>query len=243
MASSQQPGQRPSDGSARAKQSEQAIKRTPGKTSQNRTSRPGQSSRQAQSPSQRSAQRRDERSQQRSANARAATKTEQRNTDQASPASRKLLPKGVRLTRRAMALIAVAAVLAFGYVQTLRVYLTLQSEISAAKLEIQQREDAIRSLQEELKAWQDPDYVKMQARDRLGWVVPGEVGYRVIGPDGKPYGGGVQIDQAGRLPANEHAKTWWERLWGSTRAADDPAPATPAPERTIPAPTSSESPR
>lgn len=242
MASSQQPGQRPSDDSARAKQPQQAPKRTSNKAAQNRPGRPGQSSRQAQSPSQRSAQRRDERSQLRSEHARAATKTEQRKTEQ-SPASRKFLPKSVRLTRRAMALIAVAAVLAFGYVQTLRVHLTLQSEISAAKLEIQQREDAIRSLQEELKAWQDPDYVKMQARDRLGWVVPGEVGYRVIGPDGKPYGGGVQIDQAGRLPANEHAKTWWERLWGSTRAADEPAPASPAPERTIPAPTSSESPR
>lgn len=235
MAAGRQPGQRPADRPAAHSKSSSAHRAS--------RDRAGQSARQAQGPSQRSAERRDERSQRRSEHARAATKTEQSRPEAREHTSRRLLPRGIRLTRRAMALVAVAAVLMVGYLQTLRVHLTLESEISAVKLEIQQREDAIASLQEELAAWQDPDYVKMQARDRLGWVVPGETGYRVIGPDGKPYGGGVQIEQAGRLPANEHAKTWWERLWGSTRAADDPAPASPFPERTIPAPTGTETPR
>lgn len=199
--------------------------------------------RSAQSPSRRSAERRDERSHRRAEQARSGTKITQ--SEPKAPSAgpqRKLLPKGIRLTRRALALFAVATLLLVAYMQTLRVYLTVQSQLSATRQEIQQREDAIRSLEEELAAWQDPEYVKIQARERLGWVVPGEVGYRVIGPDGKPYGGGVQIEQAGRLPANEHQKTWWERLWGSTRAADDPEPV-PTPQKTISAPTSEQTPR
>ena len=35
--------------------------------------------------------------------------------------------------------------------------------------------------------------MKTQARERLGWVVPGEIGYKVVGADGKPLGGGAKI--------------------------------------------------
>ena len=50
-------------------------------------------------------------------------------------------------------------------------------------------------------AGHDPDYVRTQARERLGWVVPGETGYRVVGADGKPLGGGLRSSPRRLRPA------------------------------------------
>lgn len=137
-----------------------------------------------------------------------------------------------RVTNRAIALVAVFVVLALTYGNSLRVYLTQQQAIAVAQAEIAQRSQSISQLQDELKRWQDPAYVKAQARTRLGWAMPGEVGYKVLGPDGKPLGGGlVEIDSQSTTPAGEHPSTWYERVWGSVQAADHPAPAKPDPNQ------------
>lgn len=133
--------------------------------------------------------------------------------------------RGITLTRRAIAVLVVLFILLFSYLNSLRVYLRQQQQISQTQVEIRERQDEIARLEDEKKRWQDPNYVKAQARSRLGWVVPGEVGYKVIGPDGKPLGGGAELDTEKKLPTDEHATTWWERLLGSIKAADEPTPA------------------
>lgn len=153
--------------------------------------------------------------------------------------------RGVGLTQRALALMVVAAVMVLSMASSLRVYLRQEEQTATARAQIAEREAAIADLQQEVERWKDPNYVRAQARDRLGWVMPGEVGYRVIGPDGKPLGGGSTIQGSSSLPAGEHRTTWWERLDGSIAAADAPlpggqetsppvitAPATPTPTPT-----------
>lgn len=130
---------------------------------------------------------------------------------------------GLRITQRALILGVVLVVLLVSYATTLRVYFNQQFHIAQARQQIAAHEQAISDLEDEVKRWQDPEYVKIQARARLGWVVPGEIGFRVIGPDGKPFGGGSEIGTA-RLPEGEHAKTWWDRMWVSVITADDPVP-------------------
>ena len=133
-----------------------------------------------------------------------------------------------------MILLVVVAALALMYASSLRVYFNHRLQLSEVRAEIAQREASIEKLQDEIKRWEDPEYVKAQARSRLGWVVPGEVGYRVIGPDGKPLGGGVELNKSADPLTG---KTWWQRLWGSIEVADTPAGdgATPTP---VPSPTS-----
>ncbi len=46
-------------------------------------------------------------------------------------------------------------------------------------------EDEIAELQDIEQRWNDPAFIRNQARERFGWVMPGEVGYRVIGLDGE----------------------------------------------------------
>lgn len=127
------------------------------------------------------------------------------------------------MTQRAIILAVVLVVLLVSYATTLRVYFNQQYHLAQTRQQIAQHEDSIAKLSDEIERWNDPEYVKIQARERLGWVVPGETGYRVIGPDGEPYGGGSQIGSA-QLPEGEYARTWWDRMWGSVQAADDPEP-------------------
>jgi len=153
--------------------------------------------------------------------------------------------RGFRLTWRMAALVGVLVILLFSYATSLRVYFSQQSQLAALHAQIQADQQAIETYQDQLARWQDPAYVKAQARARLGWVVPGETGFQVIGADGKPIGGGV-VDSA--LPRGESG-TWWGRLLGSVAAADNPAPApastgqAPITVDTTPNPTPSSSPR
>ncbi|WP_370590249.1 septum formation initiator family protein [Tessaracoccus sp. SD287] len=151
--------------------------------------------------------------------------------------------RGLAITRRAVAVVVVLFILLFSYLNSLRVYFRQQQQMATAQVEIQQRQRAIEQLEDEKARWQDPDYVKAQARSRLGWVMPGEVGYKVIGADGKPLGQGSELENESDLPSDEH-RVWWERMIGSIKTADDPIPTDQAPtaEPTVKASTPAPSP-
>jgi cell division protein FtsB len=134
------------------------------------------------------------------------------------------------LTARAIALTVVLLILTISYASSLRIYFSQAHEIATTQAEIAERQQRIRDLQGELARWGDEAYVRTQARERLGWVVPGETGYTVVGADGKPLGGGAQI-KAEAAPQDQQ-DSWWWRLWGSVEAADQPAPATTPAEET-----------
>jgi cell division protein FtsB len=135
------------------------------------------------------------------------------------------------LTTRAIALVVVLLILTISYASSLRIYFAQAHEIASTKAEIAQRQQRIAELQGGLARWNDPEYVRTQARARLGWVVPGETGYQVVDADGNPLGGGAAIGSAGRRAA-EPQDAWWAKLWGSVEAADKPTPAKPK-EKTI----------
>lgn len=132
------------------------------------------------------------------------------------------------LTARAIALTVVLLILTISYASSLRIYFAQASDIAQVKAEIAERETRIAELQGGLARWQDPAYVRTQARERLGWVVPGETGYKVVDADGKPLGGGAEITGEAEEPVAEPKDAWWAKLWGSVAAADQPAPV-PAP--------------
>ena len=137
------------------------------------------------------------------------------------------------MTARAIALAVVLLILTISYATSLRIYFAQAHEIASTKAEIADREQRIRDLQGELARWGDEAYVRTQARERLGWVVPGETGYTVVGADGRPLGGGAKIS-AETASEGSAQDSWWSKLWGSVEAADRPAPSkTNADEKTI----------
>lgn len=150
-----------------------------------------------------------------------ATETPQAETPVAASPQ---LSFGVSFTRRALAVAVVLVILLLSYATSLRIYLGQQRDIAIARQQIADSTAKITKLEDEIARWQDPAYVRTQARERLGWVVPGETGYKVIDEHGNPLGGGTEIDKVGGFPRGEHAQTWWERMWGSVQTADNPEP-------------------
>lgn len=132
------------------------------------------------------------------------------------------------LTWRALVLVAAFAILTLSYASSMRLFLDQQREIAAKKAETVEAQQRIDELSDALERWQDPEYVKAQARDRLGWVVPGETSYVVIGPDGRPVEGSSQISRDRALERNNHLQ-WWQRAWDTVQTADQPVPTSTLP--------------
>src|SRR4029453_14525867 len=88
---------------------------------------------------------------------------------------------GPQLTTRAVVLLSVVLLLVASYTSALHAWWEQRGEIKSAKAEIVMRREAINQLKDTKARFNDPAFIKQQARARFGWVMPGEVGYRVIG--------------------------------------------------------------
>ncbi len=135
-----------------------------------------------------------------------------------------------RFTSRAAVVALLLLVLVISYASSLRAWLQQRAEIAAARADIAQTQSAVDELERAKLRWQDPAYVQQQARERFGWVLPGEVGYRVIGADGTTLG----APEAPSGPASSGSSPdWYVSVWESIQAAGAPPaePDTPAPSR------------
>lgn len=131
----------------------------------------------------------------------------------------------------------VLGALVVSYAQSLRVWFDQHQQISALQQEIRDREKRVNQLDDEIARWNDDAYVRAQARQRLGWVMPGEVGYRVIGADGKPVGAPPEPAGPTDPTADKQDPTWYTKLWGSVQGAGKPVkPAAPPPAKPTPKP-------
>nr|NLI49842.1 septum formation initiator family protein [Propionibacterium sp.] len=131
--------------------------------------------------------------------------------------------RDVGFTRRALVLLGVFAILALPYANSLRILVNQQRDLALANAQIAERTAQVSELDAQLQRWRDPAFVMSQARTQLGWVLPGETGYRVIGTDGKVVleaGESSGLAEAGVADETR----WWDRLADSVRAADG-APA------------------
>lgn len=121
-----------------------------------------------------------------------------------------------RLVVLVIAFLGVAVVLG----QSLRIYFAQAAEIAEVRERIAVTQEKIAEQRDQLNRWNDPAYVRSQARVRLGWVVPGETGYRVIGADGAPIDGSETVGKE----SSDVAGPWYDRMWTSVQVADEPAP-------------------
>jgi cell division protein FtsB len=131
-----------------------------------------------------------------------------------------------KLTGRAAVLLLVLAVLAVSYASSTRAWLRQRNEIADLTAQIKASQAAIDGLQQEKLRWGDPAYIKQQAHERFGWVMPGETGYRVIGDDGKTLVGGGTSQLADPVtPQSSDGPQWWETAWSSVVGAGEPPEA------------------
>ncbi|PZF79614.1 FtsB family cell division protein [Jiangella anatolica] len=131
------------------------------------------------------------------------------------------------VTGRAAVLALVLAVLLVSYAYPLRTWFDQHRERVELQREQEELTASVEQLEQELRLWEDDAYVAAQARERLGFVLPGERSYIVL-PDPEAQGEAVAGSADGLPPAGQG--TWYERLWASVTFADSPPPEQPADE-------------
>lgn len=122
-------------------------------------------------------------------------------------------------------LAAVAAVILVGFIATfspLRSW--IQQREAAADLagEVIAMEESNAALKEQLRRWEDPDYVAKQARERLGYVRKGETVYVVVDPKLAP---ATAAESSGE---SEKKIPWFLAIAAAANSSPDSAPLAPA---------------
>ncbi|QDQ97093.1 FtsB family cell division protein [Tomitella fengzijianii] len=133
--------------------------------------------------------------------------------------------------RRVVVVIVMVCFLALALANPVRTYFTQRQDVAEAAAHHDELVAQIAELEKKEKLLEDPDYLRAQARDRLGFVEAGRTPYIVELP-GDPVEAQEQHDKA-----VAQARPWYGSVWDSvSHAADDsdvpvpnviPAPAPP----------------
>ena len=112
---------------------------------------------------------------------------------------------------RTFSLVAVFFIFALVLAPPIQHYFTQRAQINALRAQVDGDRAALEAARLELIRWQDPDYVKAQARERLHFVMPGERQYIVTGtPNGDDeVAGNIVADQL------EDGAPWYTRMIAS----------------------------
>ena len=124
-------------------------------------------------------------------------------------------PEGVAVPARVLIL---AVVLLGAFVVTfpsLRGYLSQQAQYDAIVKELDRARATSSTLEAELAQWQDDDYVRSQARERLSYVMPGETTYVVVGAEQFE----DETEHARAKADGARARPWYETLQESVQEA------------------------
>ncbi|WP_343046335.1 septum formation initiator family protein [Psychromicrobium silvestre] len=111
---------------------------------------------------------------------------------------------------RLIALVAVLIAVAVLLAPSVNNYLHQRADIASLKADIAAQQQQQKDLQTEISRWNDPAYVKQQARDRVNMMMPGETGYWVYGGGSTP----AAPQQAG-TSVNPESLPWVDGLWQS----------------------------
>lgn len=123
--------------------------------------------------------------------------------------------------RRAAILAVVVCVLTLTIAGPVRTYFAQRTEMQQLAASRQALEAQIAELQQQKDKLGDPAYIAAQARERLGFVMPGDIPYQVQLPPGA-----VVTDGPGEAPeAVSNTDPWYTSLWKTI--ADEPHGAPP----------------
>ncbi len=119
---------------------------------------------------------------------------------------------------RSLTLFIILFALALTIAPPVKHYFTQRAQINSLRSQLDANDQALREARKELLLWQDPEYIKSQARERLHFVLPGERQYIVTesGNQGNSTDG-TQV--AKNIPVGQ---PWYTRLVASITEAGNP---------------------
>lgn len=126
-----------------------------------------------------------------------------------------------RFTGRAAVLALVLCSLVVALAYPTRQYIAQRNKIADQRRQAEQARKRVEQLREEKARWQDPAYVRAQARKHLHFVLPGETGYTLVEPNGA-------ANEEHPLNGAAASRPWYENLWAAIDAADGVAASSTA---------------
>lgn len=132
---------------------------------------------------------------------------------------------GLDISTRLVVVLTVAAILAVMLVPSVYQWWQQERELAQIKTQVAEQQEKNAQMQRQLDLWNDPDYISTQARERLGYVRPGETQYTVVDP-GSQYQDSAMASAA--TPTGP-ARPWVQQLAILVGKADQPPNSTPVP--------------
>ncbi len=121
------------------------------------------------------------------------------------------------------------AVLVVSYASSLRAYLQQRAHIGDLKEQIAERQASIDDLEREKSRWDDDAFVRAQARERFGYLLPGETSYVVLDERGRPVESEAELSDpdsvAPTRPEAIYADVWESVVLAGKPPEQDPPPA------------------
>jgi hypothetical protein len=117
------------------------------------------------------------------------------------------------------------AILALLVVPYVRPWISQRSQLTDGQAQVEQLRREVADLKAERARWNDPAYVKAQARQRLHYVLPGETGYVVLDDRQKVTRSVDPRQVAAAVPTEVpggSTSAWYAKVWQSIQIAGDP---------------------
>jgi hypothetical protein len=123
----------------------------------------------------------------------------------------------------------------------LRPWLAQRSDIADQQARVQALQRQVDELTAERNRWNDPTFVRTQAREKLNFVMPGELGYVVL-DDGRPQRASDPAQEAALQAGRITGRPWYDVLWQSVQLAGGAGPTSGSTTGTSPAPSTTGKP-
>ncbi len=124
------------------------------------------------------------------------------------------------------------AVLVVSYASSLRAYLQQRAHIGDLKQQIAERQASIDDLEREKSRWDDDAFVRAQARERFGYLLPGETSYVVLDERGRPVESEAELSDPDSV-APTQPEAIYADVWESVKLAGKPPKQDPPPASRI----------
>ena len=132
---------------------------------------------------------------------------------------------GLDVSTRLLVVLIVAAILSVMLVPSLFQWWQQERELAQIKAQVAEQQQKNADMQRQIDLWNDSDYISTQARERLGFVRPGETQYTVVDPGPQYQDSALAAAAASTGPA----RPWVQQLGILVGKADQPPSATPIP--------------
>ena len=133
------------------------------------------------------------------------------------------------ISARLVVVLTVAAILAVMLVPSVYQWWQQERELAQIKAQVAEQQEKNAQMQRQLDLWNDPDYISTQARERLGYVRPGETQYTVVDPGAQYQDSALAAAAAPTGPA----RPWVLQLAILVGKADQPPTSTPVPSAEV----------